>query len=72
MYKLQTEKQRRSSEAIERRFAPKVSSNVIKLIRSEINKPRSQKSTNYRFRDNARINYMYLSTPASQFTKEAA
>ena len=70
-YKLQSEKQRRSSEAIERRFAPKVSSNVLRLIRSETNKPRSYRSTNLHFRDNARINYMYLRTPASEFKKVA-
>ena len=70
-YRLQSEKQRRSSEAIERRFAPKVSSNVIELIRSEVNRPRSHKNTNLRFRDNARINYMYLRTPASEFKRVA-
>tara|TARA_S200000501_G_scaffold327855_1_gene327391 strand:- start:247 stop:465 length:219 start_codon:yes stop_codon:yes gene_type:complete len=70
-YRLQTEKQRRSSEAIERRFAPSVNFEVAKLIRSETHKHRSAKSTNLRFRDNARINYMYLRTPASQFLRAA-
>ena len=70
-YRLQSEKQRRSSEAIEKRFAPRVDFEVARLMRSEILKPRTHKRTNLRFRDNARINYMYLRTPASQFAEAA-
>ncbi len=72
MYKLQSEKQRRSSEAIERRFAPSIDRKIAELIVLERNnRVRKVSHANQRFFNNARINHLYLKTSEDRFLKAA-
>ena len=70
--RFQSEKQRLSSEIAEQKFAPSKDRQIQYLMNSDRQRVRSAKSSNLRFRDNARINYSYLRADPSRFMKKAA